>query len=147
MGRPLCYNMVYVLLNRGVDMSEKDHMEYIENGSIQISNEVIATIAGTAAMEVEGVVGMTSNLAGGISELLGKKNPGKGVKVEIRDKEVTIEMHLTLEYGAKLNDVGIKVQEATKSAIETMTDLTVKSVNVHIEGISRSRSDESDSKI
>ena len=70
-------------------MSEKDHMEYIENGSIQISNEVIATIAGTAAMEVEGVVGMSSNLAGGISELLGKKNPGKGVKVDIRETNRT----------------------------------------------------------
>lgn len=138
--------MVYVLLNRGVNMSEKDHMEYIENGSIQISNEVIATIAGTAAMEVEGVVGMTSNLAGGISELLGKKNPGKGVKVEIRDKEVTVEMHLTLEYGAKLNDVGQKVQEETKRAIENMTDLVVKAVNVHIEGINRTRNEETESK-
>jgi uncharacterized alkaline shock family protein YloU len=139
--------MVYVLLNRGVYMSEKDHMEYIENGSIQISNEVIATIAGTAAMEVEGVVGMSSNLAGGISELLGKKNPGKGVKVEIRDKEVTVEMHLTLEYGAKLNDVGLKVQEETKRAIETMTDLKVKEVNVHIEGINRTKNEETDSRL
>ncbi|WP_409227540.1 Asp23/Gls24 family envelope stress response protein [Gudongella sp. SC589] len=128
-------------------MSEKDHMEYIENGSIQISNEVIATIAGTAAMEVEGVVGMSSNLAGGISELLGKKNPGKGVKVEIRDKEVTVEMHLTLEYGAKLNDVGLKVQEETKRAIETMTDLKVKEVNVHIEGINRTKNEETDSRL
>ncbi|MCR3956723.1 MAG: Asp23/Gls24 family envelope stress response protein [Gudongella sp.] len=128
-------------------MSEKDHMEYIENGSIQISNEVIATIAGTAAMEVEGVVGMSSNLAGGISELLGKKNPGKGVKVDIREKEVTVEMHLTLEYGAKLNDVGFKVQEETKKAIETMTDLRVKAVNVHIEGINRTKNDETDSRL
>ncbi len=128
-------------------MSEKDHMEYIENGSIQISNEVIATIAGTAAMEVEGVVGMSSNLAGGISELLGKKNPGKGVKVDIREKEVTVEMHLTLEYGAKLNDVGFKVQEETKRAIETMTDLRVKAVNVHIEGINRTKNDETDSRL
>ncbi len=128
-------------------MTEKDHMEYIENGSIQISNDVIATIAGTAAMEVEGVVGMSSNLAGGISELLGKKNPGKGVKVDIRDKEVSVEMHLLLEYGAKLNDVSLKVQEETKKAIENMTDLDVKTVNVYVEGISRTKNEESDSRL
>ncbi|WP_422486733.1 Asp23/Gls24 family envelope stress response protein [Gudongella sp. DL1XJH-153] len=128
-------------------MTEKDHMEYMENGSIQISNDVIATIAGTAAMEVEGVVGMSSNLAGGISELLGKKNPGKGVKVDIRDKEVSVEMHLLLEYGAKLNDVGLKVQEETKKAIENMTDLSVKTVNVHVDGISRTKNEESDSRL
>ena len=125
-------------------MTEKDHMEYIENGSIKISNEVIATIAGTAAMEVEGVVGMSSNLAGGISELLGKKNPAKGVKVEIKDKEVTIEMHLTLAFGAKLNDVGLKVQQETKKAVETMTDLKVMKVDVHVEGISRAKTEESE---
>lgn len=128
-------------------MTEKDHMEYIENGSIKISNDVIATIAGTAAMEVEGVVGMSSNLAGGISELLGKKNPGKGVKVDIRDKEVSVEMHLLLEYGAKLNDVSLKVQEETKKAIENMTDLDVKTVNVYVEGISRTKNEESDPRL
>ena len=128
-------------------MTEKDHMEYIENGSIKISNDVIATIAGTAAMEVEGVVGMNSNLAGGISELLGKKNPGKGVKVDIKDKEVSVEMHLILEYGAKLNDVSLKVQEETKKAIENMTDLDVKTVNVYVEGISRTKNEETDSRL
>ncbi|MGM0395591.1 MAG: Asp23/Gls24 family envelope stress response protein [Bacillota bacterium] len=125
-------------------MTEKDHMEYIENGSINISNEVIETIAGTAAMEVEGVTGMSSNLAGGISELLGKKNPGRGVKVEIKDKEVFIDMHLLLAYGAKLNEVGLRVQEETKKAVENMTDLHVKTVNVHVEGISKPKDEESD---
>lgn len=125
-------------------MTEKNHMEYIENGSINISNDVIAKIAGTAAMEVEGVSGMSGNLAGGISELLGKKNPGKGIKVEIKDTEVILDMHLTLEYGVKLNDVGLKVQEETKKAIENMTDLLVKTVNVHIEGISKVKNDDSD---
>lgn len=127
-------------------MTEKDHMEYIENGSINISNDVIAKIAGTAAMEVEGVSGMSSNLAGGISELLGKKNPGKGIKVEIKDKEVFLDIHLTLEYGAKLNDVGLMVQEETKKAIENMTDLLVKNVNIYIEGISKAKKDDFDSK-
>ena len=56
-------------------MTDKIHMEDIENGSIKISNEVIAGIAGMASSKVEGVVGMSGNLAGGITELLGKKNP------------------------------------------------------------------------
>jgi len=54
---------------------------------------------------------------------------------------------LTLEYGAKLNDVGLKVQEETKRAIETMTDLKVKEVNVHIEGINRTKNEETDSRL
>lgn len=122
-------------------MTEKIHMEDIENGSIKISNEVIAGIAGMASNQVEGVVGMSGNLAGGITELLGKKNPTKGIKVEIKDDEVYLEMHLMLCYGSKLNEVGLEVQKKVKEAIESMTDLTVKEVNVFIEGIGKAKGD------
>lgn len=122
-------------------MTEKIHMEDIENGSIKISNEVIAGIAGMASNQVEGVVGMSSNLAGGITELLGKKNPTKGIKVEIKDDEVYLEMHLMLCYGSKLNEVGLEVQKKVKEAIESMTDLTVREINVFIEGIGKTKAD------
>ncbi len=122
-------------------MTDKIHMEDIENGSIKISNEVIAGIAGMASGKVEGVVGMSGNLAGGITELLGKKNPAKGIKVEIRDDGVYLEMHLMLCYGSKLNEVGLEVQKKVKEAIESMTDLTVREVNVFIEGIGKTKTD------
>jgi uncharacterized alkaline shock family protein YloU len=122
-------------------MTEKIHIEDIENGSIKISNEVISAIAGMASNQVEGVVGMSGNLAGGITELLGKKNPSKGIKVEVRESEVFVEMHIMLSYGSKLNEVGLQVQAKVKEAIENMTDLTVKEVNVFIEGIGKTKTD------
>ncbi|MDY0234533.1 MAG: Asp23/Gls24 family envelope stress response protein [Gudongella sp.] len=127
-------------------MAENVKNEYIENGVINISNDVISTIASTAAMEVEGVVGMNNNLAGGISELLGKKNHGKGVKTEVTGNEVSLELHLNLSYGAKLNQVGEEVQIRVKEAIENMTDLLVKNVEVHIEGVVRTKSEEDKAK-
>ncbi len=118
-------------------MNEKENVDYMDNGSVKISNDVLSTIAMTAANEVEGVMGVTSNLASGISELLGKKTTGKKVKVELKENEVFVEMHLTLAYGAKINEVGLNVQKKVKEAIESMTDLSVKEVNIHVEGISR----------
>lgn len=123
-------------------MTENMNKEYTDNGSVNISSDVISTIASTAAMEVEGVVGMTSNLAEGISELLGKKNLGKGVKTEINGDQVSLILHLNLAYGTKLNQVGEEVQSKVKEAIENMTDLNVTSVDVHIEGVVRTKTEE-----
>lgn len=120
--------------------------DYIENGLVKISNEVISTIASTAAMEVEGVVGMNNNLASGISELLGKKNYGKGVKTEVDGNEVSLELHLNLAYGAKLTEVGVEVQKKVKEAIENMTDLNVKNIDVQIQGIVRTKAEEDKTK-
>ena len=127
-------------------MTDNINKEYIENGSVNISNDVISTIASTAALEVEGVVGMTSNLAEGISELLGKKNYGKGVKTEINKDQVSLELHLNLAYGAKLNQVGEEVQIKVKEAIENMTDLNVMNIDVHIEGVVRTKTEEDKTK-
>lgn len=126
----------------GVSLTENMNKEYTDNGSVNISSDVISTIASTAAMEVEGVVGMTSNLAEGISELLGKKNLGKGVKTEINGDQVSLILHLNLAYGTKLNQVGEEVQSKVKEAIENMTDLNVTSVDVHIEGVVRTKTEE-----
>ena len=127
-------------------MTENMNKEYIDNGTVNISSDVISTIASTAAMEVEGVVGMTSNLAEGISELLGKKNLGKGVKTEINGNQVSLELHLNLAYGTKLNQVGEEVQSKVKDAIENMTDLNVINIDVHIEGVVRTKTEEDKTK-
>ncbi len=106
-----------------------------EVGSIKISDEVVAIIAGIAATEVSGVAGMSGGLAGGIAEMLGRKNLSKGVKVEVGDKEAAIDLYLIVEYGCRIPDVSWEIQEKVKNAVETMTGLQVIEVNIHVQGV------------
>lgn len=106
-----------------------------DTGSIRIANEVVGIIAGLAATEVEGVAGMSGGLAGGIAELLGRKNLSKGVKVEVGEKEAAADLFLITEYGVHIPEVAGQVQENVKRAIESMTGLTVVEVNVHVQGV------------
>jgi len=101
-----------------------------DNGII-ISEEVIASIASIAAQEVKGVAAMTAN---GIGEVLGRKT--KGVKVQSGDKDVIIDITLTIEYGARIPDIAWEVQNRVKTQVETQTGLNVAAVNVHVQGIS-----------
>ncbi|HHT48158.1 MAG TPA: Asp23/Gls24 family envelope stress response protein [Firmicutes bacterium] len=106
-----------------------------KNGSIRIANEVVGVIAGLAAMEVKGVYGMSGGMVDGITELLKKKNLSKGVRVEVGEKEAAIDLSIIVEYGSKIPEVAVGVQENVKRAIESMTGLTVVEVNVHIQGV------------
>ena len=113
----------------------------IEHGDVKISNEVISIIAGVAANEIDGVVGMSSGIAGGISEMLGMKNLSKGVKVDIEEKEANIDIFITVEYGIKISEIGLKVQKNVKDTVENMTGLEVKTVNVNIQDVSFPKKD------
>jgi uncharacterized alkaline shock family protein YloU len=104
-------------------------------GTIRIANEVVGIIAGLAATEVVGVAGMSGGLAGGIAEILGRKNLSKGVKVEVGEKEAAVDLFIIVEYGVVLPEVALKVQENVKRAIESMTGLSVVEVNVHVQGV------------
>lgn len=106
--------------------------------NIEISNDVVAVIAGMAASEVSGVSEMAGGFAGGISEVLsGKKNLAKGIKVEILDnKEVRIDVNIIVEYGARIPDVAFEIQKRVKKSVENMTGLNVLEVNVHVQGVS-----------
>ena len=106
-----------------------------EMGDIRISEEVIAIIASVAAMEVEGVAGMSGGIAGGIAEILGRKNLSKGVKVEVGEKEAAIDVYVIIEYGSRIPEVSWNVQEKVKQRVEVMTGLNVVEVNIHIQGI------------
>lgn len=110
--------------------------------SIKISNDVVASIAGVAVSEVPGVYGM----AGGITEIFGKKGLTKGIKVEVGEKETKIDVNIIVEYGARIPDVAFKIQNRVKKAVETMTGLKVANVNIHIQGINipEKRSEEPD---
>lgn len=104
--------------------------------SIQIANDVIATIAGLAAAEVEGVTGMAGGLTGGISEMLGKRGSTKGVKLEVDGSRVTLDLYVVVRYGAKIPEIAGQLQEKVKVQIENMTGLVVTHVNIHVQGVS-----------
>ncbi len=108
-----------------------------DKGSVRISNDVVAIIAGVAATEVNGVVGMSGGLTGGITEMLGKKNLSKGVKVEVIENEATIDLFIVVEYGSNITDVGKAVQENVKASVENMTGLKIVNINVNIQGVSK----------
>lgn len=106
-----------------------------ELGSIRIADEVVAIIAGLAAMEIDGVASMSGGIAGGIAEALGRKNLSKGVKVEVGEEETAIDLYMIVNYGSRIPDVAWAVQENVKKAIENMTGLKVIKVNVHVQGV------------
>ena len=109
--------------------------EKIGIGTVRIADEVVGTIAGLAATEVNGIAGMSGGLVGGIAEMLGKKNFSKGVKVEVGEKEAAVDLYIIVEYGVRIPDIALTVQEKVKSAIENMTGLEVVEVNVHVQGV------------
>ena len=111
--------------------------EETEIGNIKISVDVVATIAGIAASQTKGVAGMYSSFAGGIAEMLGaKKNPSKGVKVDMSENSVKIDLYIVVEYGVRVPELAWEIQEGVKNSVETMTGLGVDKVNIHIEGVS-----------
>ena len=107
-------------------------------GHVQIADEVIAVIAGLAAGEVTGVAGLSGTLSGELAVKLGKKTPAKGVKVELDNGEVMIEVSIVVLYEYSIPEVAAKVQEKVKQAIETMTGLNVTEVNIKIAGVKAS---------
>lgn len=106
-----------------------------ETGSIKIADEVVAIIAGLAATEVKGVAGMSGGIVGGITEFVGKKNPTKGVKVEVGEKEAAADLYVITEFGARIPEVAHQIQKNVKKAIESMTGLEVIEINVHVQGV------------
>ena len=104
-------------------------------GEVRIADEVVAIIAGLAATEVEGVSSMAGNITNELVSKLGMKNLSKGVRVEVLDGSVEVEVALNIAYGFAIPDVSAKVQEKVKTAIETMTGLNVALVNVRIASV------------
>ena len=105
-------------------------------GAIIIDDSVIATIAGVSAMESYGIVGMASkNAADGIFELLKWDNLSKGIKVYTKDDQLSIDLHVILEYGVKISVVATNIIERVKFNVEKLTGYTVDNINVHVQGI------------
>ena len=104
-------------------------------GEVKIADEVVAIIAGLAAMEVDGVASMAGNATREIIGKLGMKTLSKGVKVDVLEGIVTVCMNLNLKYGYSIREISGKVQEKVTTAIENMTGLTVADVNIRIAGV------------
>jgi len=118
--------------------------EKTDIGTIQIAPEVIEVIAGLATIEVKGVAGMSGGFAGGIVELLGRKNLSKGVKVEVGQREAAIDVSIIVEYGYKIPELSLEIQQNVKRSIEMMTGLHVVEVNVHIHDVHFKTAEKSD---
>ena len=110
-----------------------------ENGSINISEEVIAAIAVGAVREVEGVSGMMTNLGGSVTDLMSnKKNAQKGVrgvKIDMTGTALVLDLYLTVRYGAAIHELAENAQKAVSSAVEAMTGCPVGAVNIHVGGV------------
>jgi len=128
--------------SKNVNQTEEpqEHPVYTEKeemGEIRISSEVVSIIASNAALEVEGVASLGGGLAGNISQVLGRKNPFRGIKVEVAEnRNVNIDLHIVVEYGARIPDVAWKIQERIKQNVESMTGLHVEEINIHVQGVS-----------
>ena len=111
------------------------------NGTVSFATDVVATIAGLAATEVEGVSSMSSQ-NGGLADMFARKNSRnftKGVRIDLDGNKVTVDITIVVEYRSPVPDVARNIQENVKKAIETMSGLDVHAVDVHVSGVSFER--------
>jgi uncharacterized alkaline shock family protein YloU len=106
-----------------------------ELGAIRIADEVVSTVAGLAAIDVDGVSALSGGWGTDFVEKLGKKNFGKGIKVEANEDQININIYLIIDFGFPIPQVAEKVQKEVKQAVENMTGLNVTIVNVHVVGV------------
>ncbi|MFH0913170.1 MAG: Asp23/Gls24 family envelope stress response protein [Candidatus Omnitrophota bacterium] len=106
-------------------------------GKIRVHKNVIASIASLAAVEVEGVKRIGGDFRSGILEFIGNKNL-MAIKVEIdKNEEIKVEVPLVIKYGSNIPDVSSKVQENIRNALEKMTSLSIKYININVQAIER----------
>ncbi|MEI7027180.1 Asp23/Gls24 family envelope stress response protein [Paenibacillus sp. y28] len=109
--------------------------EQEQTGNIRISDDVVATIAGLAALETPGISGMSGGISEGLAKRLSGKNVQKGVSVEVGQVEAAIDLRVIVNYGSQIQDVCRDLQENVREAVENMTGLSVVEVNVKVEGV------------
>jgi len=115
---------------------EENLKSEVDMGIVKISDEVVAVIAGLACSEVKGIVGISSGIVGGITQILsGKKNLSKGVKVNVGENDATIDIFIVVEYGVKIPEVAAEVQNSVKKAVESMTGLSVSAINIFVQNV------------
>jgi len=128
-----------------VPANEADGAENL--GSVNISDDVISVVVGMTLSEIKGICPSGSNF-GNIAEMFsGKRNMGKGVKVEVDGESVSMDLHIIVEYGIKIPDVAWEAQEKVKEAVESITGLKVDKINIHVEGVSVVKEQKQEKKV
>lgn len=117
--------------NQVLEMSNGDN----GLGKIEIAPEVIEVIAGIAASEVDGVEKMRGSFASGVVERLGKKNHGKGVRVDLTNDGIIVDVYCVIAFGVSIPTVAQKIQDNIRQALLNMTALEADEVNIHVVGI------------
>ena len=131
-----CRIVIYGLLAKRMifNMAVKIKTQF---GTIDISNEVIATVVGGAATEIFGIVGMASKsqIRDNLNDILKKENYSRGVVVRQEDDGVAIDIYIIVSYGIKISEVSRNVQEIVKYNLETMLGVTANTVNIYVQGV------------
>ena len=110
----------------------------LDNGSVQISEDVIAEVVAHAVSEVEGVVGINTKPGADIAEFIGKKNWGRGLKITVaEDNAITIDCNITVSYGQNVVNIANAVQAAIINAVNSLATIQIAAVNVNVCGIIR----------
>ena len=115
-------------------MSE-ELMNVQPHGTVSFANEVLETIAGIAVAEVPGIANMSGGFKDGINDLIGKKKLSKGVKATKTEDNLTFDVQIIVEYGVKVQEVCVNIQESVFNAVETMTGLIANAINVYVQGV------------
>lgn len=111
-------------------------------GQLKVTNEVIAILAGMAAMEEDGVYAMSGGITGELAQALGIKNLSKGVKIETDAEGIHVNIYVIVELGVRIPDVAWSIQEKVKKMVEKMTGSKVAEVNIHVQGVNIYKSQE-----
>lgn len=126
-------------------MAENHTLEMVQDelGKIEIAPEVIEVIAGIAASEIDGVATMRGNFAAGVAERFGRKNHGKGIRVDLSNNQIKIDVYCVLNYGVSIPKVAQQIQDNIRQALLNMTGLETDEVNVHIVNVNFETAEES----
>lgn len=111
------------------------NQEYNGLGKVEIAPEVIEVIASIAASEVEGVAQMRSNFATGVVEKFGKKMHNKGIKVDLSEEGIKVEVYCVMNFGVSIPQVAQQIQDNIRQTLINMTGLVTEEVNIHIVGV------------
>ena len=116
-------------------MAENMTIDAYKHGKVNIVDDVIGVIGSIAAAEIEGIKALSGTFSEEMMEIVGKKNFNKGIRVEMEDNIVQIDLSVIVDYGTKIHEVARLVQDNVKLAIESMTGFEVRAVNVFVESI------------
>ncbi len=117
-------------------MSDTSKLRELQYGDVKIANDVVAIIANIAAAKIDGVVKLKGGIASNIADVFGVKQNHKGVKVNTESNTIELDLSVVVAYGSVIPDVARQIQQKVKESVESMTELEVQKIDVHVVGVS-----------